>query len=254
MRGLAGFAVLVGLWDLLRLAHVLPPTAAPASWDIARALADPSLAVAAGDTLLAWAGGLLLAGVLGIAAGILLGVSRWADAATRVVIDFLRPIPAVALIPVAVVVIGLGAGMQAVLVAFACLWPLLISTRFGVRDVDPLLVETGRVFGASGLRLAATVTGPAAVPAIRTGLRTAASLGLVVAVATELVAGSPGLGWYIAQQQQAGQIPAAYAGIVVAGSLGYVIHLVFDLSAGRAVSGRAVSRRSVSGRAFSGRR
>lgn len=239
MKGFAGFAVLIGLWEALRLAHVLPPTAAPASWDIARALADPELLSAAGDTLVAWAGGLLLAAALGIAAGVLVGLSRWADASTAVVIDFLRPIPAVALIPVAVVVLGLGAGMQSVLVAFACLWPLLIATKFGVRDIDPLLTETARIFGANGLRLAATVTAPAAFPAIRTGLRTAASLGLVVAVATELAAGSPGLGWFIAQQQQAGQIPAAYAGIVVAGLLGYAIHLLSEIAgSGRARTGQ----------------
>ncbi|WP_436530756.1 ABC transporter permease [Actinoplanes sp. HUAS TT8] len=226
MKGLAGFAVLILLWELGRFAHVLPPDSAPATWQIAHATADPELAAAAGHTLLAWAGGLLIAAGLGITGGVLLGVSRWADASASVVIDFLRPIPAVALIPIAIVVIGLGAGMQAVLVGFACLWPLLIATRFGVRDIDPLLVETGRVFGASGLRLAATVTAPAAWPSIRTGLRTAASLGLVVAVATELAAGSPGLGWFIAQEQQAGQIPAAYAGIVVAGLLGYLVHLV----------------------------
>jgi ABC-type nitrate/sulfonate/bicarbonate transport system permease component len=228
VRGLAGFAGLIAVWELLRVTHVLPPTAAPASWDIARSMNDPELFGAAGDTLLAWGGGLLLAAVVGIGAGVLLGTSRWADAATTVVIDFLRPIPAVVLIPIAVVVIGLGVGMQAVLVAAACLWPLLISTRFGVRDIDPLLIETGRLYGATGLRLAATVTAPAAVPAIRTGLRTAASIGLVVAVATELAAGSPGLGLFIAQQQQGGQIPAAYAGIVVAGVLGYAIHLIFS--------------------------
>lgn len=228
MKGLAGFAALVVLWELLRLTHVLPPTAAPASWDIARALKNPDLFGATVDTLIAWGGGLLLAALIGIPLGVLLGLSRWADAALTSTVDFLRPIPAVALIPVAVVVIGLGAGMQSVLVGFACLWPLLIATRFGVRDVDPLLTETGRVFGANGLRLAATVTAPAAFPAIRTGLRTAASLGLVVAVATELAAGSPGLGWFIAQQQQAGQIPAAYAGIVVAGLLGYAIHLIVE--------------------------
>ncbi|GAA2847493.1 hypothetical protein Acy02nite_03180 [Actinoplanes cyaneus] len=226
MKGLAGFAALVGLWELLRSAHVLPPGSAPASVDIARALGNPDLPGATAGTLIAWAAGLLLAASIGIPLGVLLGLSRWVDAALTATVDFLRPIPAVALIPVAVVVIGLGAGMQALLVGFACLWPLLISTRFGVRDVDPLLTETGRVLGARGLRLAATVTVPAALPSIRTGLRTAASLGLVVAVATELATGSPGLGWFIAQQQQAGQIPAAYAGIVVAGLLGYLVHLV----------------------------
>ncbi|BCY12113.1 ABC transporter permease [Actinoplanes sp. L3-i22] len=226
MKGAAGFVALVLLWELGRLAHVLPANSAPASWQIAGRLGDGELAGAVGETLLAWAGGLLLAALIGIPLGVLLGLSRWADAALDTTVDLLRPIPAVALIPVAVVVIGLGASMPAVLVGFATLWPLLISTRFGVRDIDPLLVETGRVFGANGWRLAATVTAPAALPAIRTGLRTAASLGLVVAVATELASGSPGLGSYIAQQQQAGQLPAAYAGIVVAGLLGYLIHLV----------------------------
>ncbi|WP_433797205.1 ABC transporter permease [Actinoplanes sp. CA-252034] len=228
LKGLAGLLVLAGLWDVLRLVHLLPPTATPAGRDVAAALASPEvrggLAAAVGHTVTAWAAGVLLAAVVGIAAGLATGLSRWADAASRVVVDFLRPIPAVALIPVAIVVAGIGVPMQALLVAFACLWPLLISTRFGVRDVDPMLVETGRVLGASGARLIATVTVPAAAPAIRTGLRTAAGLGIVVAVAVELVTGSPGLGSFIGLQLQGGQIAAAYTGILAAGLLGAAVH------------------------------
>jgi NitT/TauT family transport system permease protein len=228
LKGLAGLLALVGLWDVFRLVHLLPPTATPASWDVAASLATPGvrggLAAATGATLAAWAAGMLLAATVGIAAGLLTGLSRRADAASRLVIDFLRPIPAVALIPVAIVVAGIGLPMQAVLVAFACLWPLLISTRFGVRDVDPMIVETGRVLGAAGPRLIATVTVPAAAPAIGTGLRTAAGLGIVVAVAVELVTGSPGLGSFINQQLQGGQIAAAYTGILAAGLLGAAIH------------------------------
>lgn len=235
LKGLAGLAVLVGLWDVLRLVHLLPPTATPATRDVAAALAAPGvladLAAATGATMTAWATGMLLAGVAGIAAGLLTGLSRWADAASRVVVDFLRPIPAVALIPVAIVIAGLGVRMQALLVAFACLWPLLISTRFGVRDVDPMIVETGRVLGAAGPRLIATVTVRAAAPAIRTGLRTAAGLGIVVAVAVELVTGSPGLGSFVNLRLQGGQIAAAYTGIIAAGLLGAAVHAatgIFD--------------------------
>ncbi|WP_433831285.1 ABC transporter permease [Actinoplanes sp. CA-015351] len=240
LKGLAGLFVLAGLWDLLRIVHVLPPTAAPASWDVAASLADPDvrggLAAAVLDTMTAWTGGMLLAAVAGITAGLLAGLSRWADASTRVVVEFLRPIPAVALIPIAILTAGIGTGMQAVLIAFACLWPLLIATRFGVRDVDPLLVETGRILGVAGPRLVASVTVPAAIPAIRTGLRTAASLGIVVAVAVELVAGSPGLGWFVSQRLQAGQVAAAYTGIIAAGLLGWAIHALFDLTSTKARS------------------
>ncbi|MEV6342992.1 ABC transporter permease subunit [Actinoplanes sp. NPDC051851] len=226
MRGVTGFAVLLLGWEGLRMLRVLPPTAAPGVRDVV-ASADAGLVRAAGETLLAWALGLALAAVIGIGLGVLVGLSRWADDATRPTTEFLRPIPVVALIPVAIVLIGIDTRMQAALVGLACLWPLMISTRFGVRDVDPLLIESGRVLGASGLRLVTRVTWPAALPAIRTGLRTAASLGIVVAIAVELVAGSPGLGHYIAQQQAAGQIAASYAGVLVSGVLGWAISATF---------------------------
>ena len=102
---------------------------------------------AVGNTLQGWAIGLGLAIVLGVPAGILIGSSRWAYRALRVPIEFLRPIPSVALIPLAVLVYGTGLESKVFLATFAWFWPMLIQTIYGVQDVDPVATDTARAFG-----------------------------------------------------------------------------------------------------------
>jgi NitT/TauT family transport system permease protein len=131
----------------------------------------------------------------------------------------------VALIPVGIVAFGLQITMQVFLVAFACVWPILIGTRHGVRAVDPLLDDSARALGLSRFQVLRRVVWPASLPALITGVRTAAGIGVVVAVAVELVSGSPGLGYYLNAAQQAGQVPAAFAAVLLAGLFGWAVDL-----------------------------
>jgi NitT/TauT family transport system permease protein len=156
-----------------------------------------------------------------------LGASRWADSLARVTIEFLRPVPAVALVPVAVISFGLEIGMQVFLIGFACVWPVLVGTRHGVRAIDPLMIDSARMLGLSRRDIVTRVSLPATAPAIATGVRLAASLGVVVAVATEIVTGSPGLGQYLTQAQQAGDDAAAFAAVLVSGLLGLTVNALF---------------------------
>lgn len=231
VKGAAGFAVLLAVYELLRLTSVLPEGSAPSTSAVLGALVDGFRAEAPLRTGLlstaqAWSIGVLVAVCLGMILGAAVGLSAWADALTRTSVEFLRPVPAVALVPVAIVLFGLQITMQVFLVAVACIWPVLVGTKHAVRAVDPLLLDTARMLGLSRMGRLRRVMLPAAVPSVATGIRTAAGLGVVVAVAAELVSGSPGLGNYLIKSQQAGQTASAFAGVLLAGVLGLTVNVV----------------------------
>ncbi|MET9970214.1 ABC transporter permease [Streptomyces sp. NPDC006356] len=228
-RSAVGLVSLVAAYELLRLVGVLPSASAPGVPSIGSALvsglADGTLTGPLGDTAQAWALGLAVATAIGLPLGMVTGLSRWADSVTGVAVEFLRPVPAVALIPVGIVVFGLEIGLQVFLVAFATVWPVLIGSRHGVRTVDPLLIDSARALGQSRARVLYRVVVPASVPAFATGLRTAAGIGVVVAVAVEIVSGSPGLGYHLNSAQQSGRVTDAFAAVLLAGLFGVVVDL-----------------------------
>ncbi|MFJ6983039.1 MULTISPECIES: ABC transporter permease [unclassified Streptomyces] len=230
-RGAAGFAALAGIYEILRATGVLPAADTAGVGSVLAAVADGvgdgSLTRATLETLHAWSLGLAVAAVIAVPLGILVGKSWTAFTLTEVVVEFLRPVPSVALVPVAVVLFGLDLTMQVFLVAFACVWPVLIQTRYSVRALDPVMLDSARTFRLSPGALLVRVVVPAATPAILTGLRTAASLGVVVAVAAEIVAGTPGLGRYLVDAQQGGHTAAAFAAVLVSGVLGLIVNAVF---------------------------
>ncbi|MFE7445202.1 ABC transporter permease [Streptomyces chartreusis] len=230
-KGLTGILGLVLLYEGARATGVLPQDGIPAAPSVTatavRELLNGPLTTATGDTLQAWALGLAAACAVGVPAGLALGASSWADSLMKVAVEFLRPVPAVALVPVAVVSFGLDIGMQVFLVGFACIWPILIGTRHGVRAIDPLMIDSARMLGLSRRAVIIRVSLPATLPAIATGVRLAASLGVIVAVAAEIVTGSPGLGQYLTQAQQAGADNAAFASVLMAGLLGLAVNACF---------------------------
>jgi len=227
LKGAGGIAVAIGLWEVAHVVGILPATYVPSIGVILGAamagIAGGELPAAVAGTLTEWAVGLLIAGIAGTAMGFLLGLSRWADAAARVVTEFVRPIPSVALIPVAILVFGLDLKMKVALIVFACFWPMLFNARYGIGHLDPLLLDTGRVFGARGLDLVRRVVIPAAFPSVLTGLRVACSIALVLAITSEMVAGG-GLGGYIVTAGLAGRYAVTYGGILIGGILGFTLN------------------------------
>lgn len=236
----AGLACLVLAFEALRLLGVLPETSVPSTAEIfaavGRTFADGEMGAALGATAAAWLMGLLLAAAIGIPLGIAVGLSRWADDATQLAVDLLRPIPVVALVPVAIVLFGIELSMQVFLVTLACVWPLLLGSRGGVRAVDPLQIDTARTFGLGSVAAVRRVVLPASIPAIVTALRLAATLGVVVAVGAQLISGSPGLGYLLVQSQNAGQNDVVWACLLVTGLFGLTINLVLA-AAERRVAG-----------------
>ena len=179
--------------------------------------------------------GYALAAVLAVTFGVVLGYFRFAHSLLEVLIEFLRPMPSVAIIPVAVLLLGLGDSMIAAVTVYASIWPILINTIDGVRQIDRTLLDTGRTFGLRGLRILRTVVLPAAAPHIVTGLRVSLSIALILVTTAEMVAGSQGLGFFILDEERALRTSNMYAGILLLAILGYSVNAAF-----RAVEQRAV--------------
>src|SRR5205814_10364480 len=124
-----------------------------------------------GDTVRGWALGLGIATALAVPLGILLGASDFAAHAFRVPIEFLRPIPSAALLPLLFLTLGTTLKSEIFLASFGAFWPLLVQTMYGVRDVDPLAIDTGRSFGVGRLERLVWIELPSSVPYIATGIR-----------------------------------------------------------------------------------
>lgn len=154
----------------------------------------------------------------------------------RPVADFLNPIlelfrntAALALLPVFVLILGIGEESKVALVIYACAFPILLNTISGVRTVDPLLVKSASSLGLSPIRLFQKVVLPAAVPTIFTGIRMAAASSILVLIAAEMVGAKAGLGYLITASQYNFQIPNMYAGIIAISILGLTINAVLVL-------------------------
>jgi ABC-type nitrate/sulfonate/bicarbonate transport system permease component len=188
-----------------------------------------------GLTLEGWGLGLALATLIAVPAGLLIGSSRVGYRMLRAPIEFLRPIPSVALIPLAVLVFGTQLPNKLFLVTFASLWPLLFQAIYGVQDVDPVARDTARSFGIGPLRRLYLVTLPSATPYLATGLRISSSVALILAVTAELVVGVPGLGRTINVAASGGDYPLMYALIAVTGLLGVALNETFRRVEARAL-------------------
>lgn len=237
--GAAGFAAFLALGEAVpRLGLVkeeyFPPTSRIAD-ALGSELSDGAFWSALGDTLTGWALGLTLAVGAGIVAGVLITVVPHLREATASTIEFLRPIPSVALIPLAILLYGTALRSVLLLVVYAAFWQVLLQVLYGVQDVDPVAEETARSYGLGTWARVRHVLWPTALPYVMTGVRLAAAVALILAITAELVIGSPGLGTRIAVAQASQAVPDMYALIVVAGGLGLVIN----------VGARAVERRAL---------
>lgn len=228
--GTAGVVVFVGAIQLLSAAGVIPREDVPPPSQIFSTLLDQVTVSgfwrSIADTMQAWLIGLGLALVIAIPLGVLMGRVDTLYRALRPTVEFLRPIPTVALIPVVILMYGTDVQGNILLTAFATLWPLLIQSIDGARDVDPVAMETLRSFRVKAWRRVLFAFIPNALPHLATGFRIATSVALIVTITSELVIGTPGLGYSIVLAQNAGNLPLVYALIVASGLLGVLIHVL----------------------------
>ena len=222
------------LFDLLPRIGVLPRNHFPPMSETLGTFADQLTTERFWDavfsTLQGWALGLGIATALAIPLGIVIGSSHLLYRAMRGLIEFLRPIPSVALIPLAILAFGTGMQSKVFLAAFASFWQLLVATLYGVQDVDPVATDTSRSFGFSRTQRLFRVTLPSAVPYIATGLRIASAVALILSVTAELVIGAAGLGRSINLARSGGNEELMYALILATGVLGLVLNQLFVLA------------------------
>lgn len=179
-----------------------------------------------------WRAGLgyVLAAVIAITLGVLMGYWRAAYESFEIVVELLRAVPPPAIIPVAIVFLGIGDQMKIFIILFSCAFPILVNTIDGVRGVDPVLIRTAQTFGLGQARLIWRVVIPAASPFIMTGLRIALAIALILVVISEMVGATSGIGYFILDAQRSFRIPQMYAGMLVLALLGYALNRGFLLA------------------------
>jgi ABC-type nitrate/sulfonate/bicarbonate transport system permease component len=228
--GVASVLASLALWEIVSRTGTISQHDLPAMSTTVQALSDMVQTGAFWSAFLhtvrGWAIGLGLAIVLAVPIGITLGSSEFAASAFRVPIEFLRPIPSAALIPILFLTLGTTLKSEVFLATFGAFWPLLVQTMYGVRDVDPIALDTARSFGLRRFERLRRITLPSALPYIMTGVRISSTVALILAFTAELFMGTPGLGQRLNYVETFGLNDQIYALALATGLLGVAIHFV----------------------------
>jgi NitT/TauT family transport system permease protein len=234
-RGLAGVIAFILLAQLIGLA--IPVSVLPRMFTVlvqaARLAGEGRFLADLGGTVQAWFLGLLLATLIGVPLGLLLGTLPGVRFATRAVVEFLRPVPSVALILLVSLVLGSGLRMTLTLITYGCLWPIMYNTIAGLDDVDPVARETLRAFGFGRLAVVWFVSLRSAAPFIATGVRIASAVALILDIGAGYIVGrinGAGLGAFIADATSGtANLPLILAATLWAGVLGLVLNALLML-------------------------
>jgi ABC-type nitrate/sulfonate/bicarbonate transport system permease component len=229
--GWSSFALVLLLWELGARAapgyRLYVPPVSEVLIALVRALFNGPAPGHLLVTFQRFAAGYLIAAALGMTFGVMLGYFPFLRRLFGTVIEFLRPMPSVAIIPVAILLLGIGDPMIVAVTVYASVWPILINTIDGVRNIESTLVATGRTFGLSLRAILWRIILPAASPYIVTGLRIALSIALILVTTAEMVAGSKGLGFFILDEERSMHSHNMYAGIILVAAFGYTINRLF---------------------------
>ena len=219
------------MWELLAAASPTMQVYVPRISRIAAALGELVASGQVGSHLLAslvrFASGYVIAALSAVSFGIVLGYFKLAYSLFEVAIEFLRPMPSVAIIPVAILLLGIGDSMIVAVTVYASMWPILINTIDGVKNIDRTMIDTGRTFGLTRRQILSRIVFPAASPYIVTGLRISLAIALILVTTAEMVVGSRGMGFFILDEERSLRSSNMYAGIILVALLGYVLNRIF---------------------------
>ena len=249
MRGLVGFLVFLAIVEAVTRAGIVHPAYLPPATRIlgqtVLLFGDGGFLSHVAATVEATLLGLALSIGVGAPLGIVLGSWAWLYRASRSLVEVIRPIPSVALIPVMILIFGSGTNMKVAIVVTGAVWPILFNTIYGVHNVDPVAQDTARSFGYGPVRVLVRVSLPSALPFMYTGVRIAAAIALIITISAEIIAGSPsGLGSWLMLMRATGRDPAlVFAGTVVAGLLGWAMNVCLRAIQVRFLSWDASSRK-----------
>lgn len=224
--GALGVLISLGVWQLAAtgpLASSPLPTAGETLAEAAGLLATADLWEATWQTVVMAIGGLIAATVLGVLLGVAIGLSPLALHATRVPLEFLKPIPPIVILPIVVLVLGPTSDMGTFLVFVGCFVSIAVQAAAGVFDTDPVARATGRSYGMGRTEMLVQIILPSSLPYIGTAVRVAAPTALIVAVVAGLLGGGPGLGQSLRMAQISGDQPRLFAYVLVLGVLGLIV-------------------------------
>lgn len=230
VRGLIGFAVLAALYEVLSRLELVDSKLLPPSTVVLPTAAEmavsPAFLIELSATMQAVLLGVGIAVVIAVPVGLLIGSYASVSTAATPIVDFVRSVPGIAIIPLLVLVLGQGLSMKICIVVYVTVWPLLFNTIYGVRGVDRVAVETARSFRVSTMRTWAQVILPSSMPLILTGVRLALATGLTVAIAAEITVGTQdGIGYFILlQSYSGGHHDRIFAAVVLAGLVGFFLN------------------------------
>lgn len=179
----------------------------------------------------------VIAGVAGIVLGLVIGLGRTLDTWIQPVLEFGRAVPPPLLIPIALLVFGLGPQLIVSVTVFGAFWPVLLNTIDGARRVEPLYIDVARSLHHGRIRRVVSVVIPAALPMIMAGLRVALSTSFILIVLSEMLASANGLGFQLVLAQQTFDIPTTYAGVILLAILGLIFDTFFVLIERKVLSG-----------------
>lgn len=234
---IASFAVaagFVGLWQLVANFKLISPVFLPGpdrAWAaLMRGLATGDLTSKLVGTLEHMAYGWLAASIAGIALGALIGSSRLMRAYIAPSLEFLRPLPVSAIIPVAIAMLGLTQGMALFVIAFGAIWPIMLATIHGFAAVEPRLYEVARSLQMSRPAVVFKIALPSALPDILAGMRLSLTVALILSVVCEVLAGLDGLGHWVLLSARAFRSADLFAGVILLGATGYVTSVAMSLA------------------------
>jgi ABC-type nitrate/sulfonate/bicarbonate transport system permease component len=234
---IASFAVaagLVGLWQLIADLKLVSPVFLPGpdrAWAaLMRGFATGDLASKLVGTLEHMAYGWLAASIAGIALGALIGSSRLMRIYIAPSLEFLRPLPVSAIIPVAIAMLGLTQGMALFVIAFGAIWPIMLATIHGFAAVEPRLYEVARALQMSRPAIVFKIALPSALPDILAGMRLSLTVALILSVVCEVLAGLDGLGHWVLLSARAFRSADLFAGVILLGATGYVTSVAMSLA------------------------
>jgi ABC-type nitrate/sulfonate/bicarbonate transport system permease component len=223
------FAVgLFALWQLVAELRLVSPVFMPAPTrafgELWARFSDGSIWEPFFNTTRRMIVGWFLASLAGIALGAAIGLSRVARELLEPTLEFIRPLPASAMIPVAILFFGLSEQMAAFVVAFGSIWPVLMSSIYGFGAVRVRLREVAAVLGLGHFEFLWKIAIPSAMPDILAGMRSGLAISLILAVVTEMQASLPGLGHDVFLAQRSFRSAELFAGLIMLGLLGVLIN------------------------------
>lgn len=225
-------AALIGLWQAIADLQLVSPvflSGPKQAWDAAWAgFADGSLSAQLLLTVERMIYGWVLSSVAGIALGTIIGTSPSARAYLGPMLEFIRPLPASAVAPVVIAVLGLSNGSALLLIAFGTIWPTLLATVHGLAAVHPRLIEVGRVLKLSRAETIWKIALPNAMPDILASMRLALTISLILTIVAEMLMGLQGIGSNILLAARSFDSPGLYAGVILIGLVGLLSNLALN--------------------------